>query len=273
MTEQRAMTTLDTAAMVEQVVVQGDLARLDAGQRVTYYRQVCESLGLNPYTRPFDYITLNGKLTLYAKRDATDQLRKLHGVRVAITARERVDDIYVVTARATMPDGRTDESIGAVAIGSLKGDALANALMKAETKAKRRVTLSIVGLGWLDETETDSIPAARPVTVNTETGEIVNGDDTAPVLIPSTTEPEQAKTPAPLMPKYDQLITHLRVKRLWPENYAATAVALLKARGADREATALQVERWHSKYATEPVVLLADLQSELAELQQPALVM
>ena len=42
----------------------------------------------------------------------------------------------------------------------LKGDALANALMKAETKAKRRVTLSIAGLGWLDETELDTIAQA-----------------------------------------------------------------------------------------------------------------
>ncbi len=45
--------------------------------------------------------------------------------------------------------------------------------MKAETKAKRRVTLSIVGLGWLDETETDSIPDARPVQVSDQ-GEIVD---------------------------------------------------------------------------------------------------
>jgi hypothetical protein len=43
----------------------------------------------------------------------------------------------------------------------LKGDALANALMKAETKAKRRVTLSLAGLGWLDETEIASIPDVR----------------------------------------------------------------------------------------------------------------
>jgi hypothetical protein len=35
---------------------------------------------------------------------------------------------------------------------------LANALMRAETKAKRRVTLSIAGLGWLDETEFDIVP-------------------------------------------------------------------------------------------------------------------
>lgn len=147
--------------IVESVVIQGDLSKLSPDQRVSYYRAVCDSLGLNPLTRPFDYITLNGKLTLYAKRDATDQLRKRHAISVTIVSRERVDDVYIVTARAVAPDGRADESTGAVSIAALKGDALANAYMKAETKAKRRVTLSIVGLGWLDETEIETVPSAR----------------------------------------------------------------------------------------------------------------
>jgi hypothetical protein len=42
---------------------------------------------------------------------------------------------------------------------TLKGEARANAELKAVTKAKRRATLSICGLGWLDETEVDDIPA------------------------------------------------------------------------------------------------------------------
>ena len=42
---------------------------------------------------------------------------------------------------------------GAVNINGLKGEALANAMMKAETKAKRRATLSLCGLGLMDELE------------------------------------------------------------------------------------------------------------------------
>jgi hypothetical protein len=68
-----------------------------------------------------------------------------------------------VTARATDRAGRSDESIGAVAIGGLKGDALCNALMKAETKAKRRATLAIVGLSFLDESEVETVQGARRV--------------------------------------------------------------------------------------------------------------
>jgi hypothetical protein len=65
--------------------------------------------------------------------------------------------------------------------------------MKAETKAKRRVTLSICGLGFLDESELESVRGARVVsasqahsvaritsdagdTVNTTTGEVLDAD-------------------------------------------------------------------------------------------------
>jgi hypothetical protein len=78
-------------------------------------------------------------------------------VSVQITSREHINDLYIVTARASLPDGRCDEEIGAVPIKGLSGDALANALMKASTKAKRRVTLSICGLGFLDESELETI--------------------------------------------------------------------------------------------------------------------
>ena len=158
--------------VIEKIVVSGDLSALNAAQRAEYYSAVCRSLRLNPLTKPFEYLNLNGKLRLYALRDCADQLRRLHGISIYIANRERLSDIYVVTARAKDRQGREDESTGAVTVGNLKGDALANALMKAETKAKRRVTLSIAGLGWLDETELETIPQSRPVaTPAVESGE------------------------------------------------------------------------------------------------------
>jgi hypothetical protein len=143
-------------AKVESVLVTGDLGKLTPEERVSYYNRVCESLALNPLTRPFDYLTLQGKTVLYARRDCAEQLRKRDKVSTRITAREVVEGCYVVTASASTPDGRTDESVGAVWIENLAGEPRANAMMKAETKAKRRVTLSICGLGMLDETEVDS---------------------------------------------------------------------------------------------------------------------
>ncbi len=157
--------TLDAKA-IETVLIGGDLAKLTAEQRVSYYGKVCQSLGLNTMTQPFAYITLNGKLTLYAKKDATEQLRFIHNISIDPQGftREVIEGVYVVTAPASMPSGRTDVSTGAVAIDGLKGEARANAMMKAETKAKRRVTLSICGLGMLDETEAEGLQP-QPLTV------------------------------------------------------------------------------------------------------------
>lgn len=166
-----------TAELMEQVVIGGDLSKLSAADRLTYYRNVCESVGLNPLTKPFDYLVLSGRMVLYARKDATDQLRDKRGVSVRIVSRERLEDVWIVTAEATTADGRTDASIGAVSIGGLKADALANALMKAETKAKRRVTLSICGLGMLDETEVETIPDARAGELDVETGQVMTGPD------------------------------------------------------------------------------------------------
>lgn len=154
------------APAVEQALIRGDLSALSPEQRVDYYRAVCKSLGLNPLTKPFEYLNLSGRLILYATRAATDQLRALHGVSIEIVREEEKDGIYVVTARARTADGRVDEDTGAVSLTDsrgqrLAGDALANARMKATTKAKRRVTLSVCGLGWLDETEIETIPNAQ----------------------------------------------------------------------------------------------------------------
>lgn len=180
----------EASEMLEKLVVQGDLSKLSPGQRLAYYERLCESVGLNPYSRPFEYLNLSGKLVLYARKDATDQLRKRDNVSIAIVSRDRVEDVYVVVARAVRPDGRADESIGAVPLVDgrsgkpLTGEALANAFMKAEAKAKRRVTLSICGLGMLDETEVSSVPDARPVHIDAATGEILE-----PGVRPAPVEP------------------------------------------------------------------------------------
>lgn len=150
------------SSIVAQVLLGGDLEKLNDAQRVAYATRICETLGLNALTQPFAFIRLNGKLVMYAKKDATEQLRKLHGVSITAVTSQRVDDVFVVTANAQDRTGRTDASTGAVAVGSLKGEALANALMKAETKAKRRVTLSICGLGILDETEVEPVREPEP---------------------------------------------------------------------------------------------------------------
>lgn len=150
-------------ATIEKVLLGGNLKDLKPEERLSYYNNLCESLEFNPLTRPFDYVEFQGKLVLYTNKGGGEQLRVIRKVSINITSREKIGDVYVVTARAKLPDGREDEATGAVNITNLKGDALANAYMKAETKAKRRVTLSICGLNMLDDSEVDTVDGAKRV--------------------------------------------------------------------------------------------------------------
>jgi len=148
-------------SLYQSLAEKGDISNLSSDEKTSYMRRLCESLGLNHLTQPFLPLILNGKQVLYATRGATDQLASVHKLTREILKTERIEDVYIATARVSGPDGRFDISTGAVAIGNLNGDKLANALMKAETKAKRRATLCYCGLGFLDESEIETIPRER----------------------------------------------------------------------------------------------------------------
>ena len=158
-----------STSIANQLILQGDLSKLSANDKVRYYNGYCERMGLDPFTKPFDILRLNGKEVLYCTRSGTQQLNKLHKVSHLITSRDTNVDagVYIVTSKASLPDGRCTESIGAVNIAGLKGEAYANAIMKAETKAKRRATLDLLGLGVLDESEAETIPNATTVALQT----------------------------------------------------------------------------------------------------------
>lgn len=185
-----SLATRDGAAVLEQVIIKGDLALLEPEERVQYYAKVCESVGLNPFTKPFEYIKLNGKLTLYALKGATDQLRAIYGISIETPKLDYADDLFIASVVARDKTGRTDSDTGAVVIAGLKGEAKANAIMKAITKAKRRVTLSMCGLGMLDETEVASIPSARHMRPE-ELGAQVDGEGNILQLPDAPSRPAQ----------------------------------------------------------------------------------
>jgi len=149
------------AETLEKLVVAGDLSKLTTTQRLHYYRARCEAAGLDYRTSPFKYLSLQGRLVLYADKVASDQLQAIHGAQVKILNRETVGDIHAVLVAVHLRDGRSTEDEGCVSVKGLSGDALCNARLKAVTKAKRRAILSICGLGMLDETEIETIPQAR----------------------------------------------------------------------------------------------------------------
>lgn len=145
---------------LETLVVKGDLAVLSPEAKAKHYIYVCRQLGLEPSTKPFEFLRLNGREVMYALKSCTDQLRKIYGVSLQVTKTEESEGVFYVYVRATLPNGRFDEDMGAVNIAGLKGENLANAKLKTISKGKRRATLSILGLGLLDETDVSDIPAS-----------------------------------------------------------------------------------------------------------------
>lgn len=142
---------------IGKLLLKGDLSGLNEQEKMQYYINLCKSFKLNPLTKPFDYIQFKGKEILYANKNATEQLRINNGISVYDVTTDVKGGIYMVTVKVKDKTGREDIGIGAVSIEGLKGGELADAIMKAETKAKRRATLSIAGLGMLDETELDIV--------------------------------------------------------------------------------------------------------------------
>ena len=157
--EVRTTATIDPK-ILESLVIRGDLGGLSPQQKVEYYGYRCAQVGLDPSAKPFDLMVFQGKQVLYANKSCTEQLIAKHGLSTQIVAREKVDDIYCVHARVTGSDGRFSENMGAVPLKGLQGDAMANALLKATTKAVRRTVLAHCGLGMLDESEVETIPGA-----------------------------------------------------------------------------------------------------------------
>lgn len=173
------MPAVDPKAIEEALMI-GDLSKMSPAMRVQFYVGACQSIGLNPYTKPFDAIKGDdGAVSLYANKTCAEQLRRIYNVSLRTLSRERMDGLYVVTVLARIPNGREEEAIGAVPLEEprgawktsqngkryfeqtkaangaaifdpLSGTALANALKKAETQAKRRATLGICGLGFAD---------------------------------------------------------------------------------------------------------------------------
>lgn len=178
--ELATMPTQDMAELFNKLVLESDLSKLSNTELVQYYYAVCQRAGLDPLTKPFDILSLNGKKTLYATKTAAAQLTKNHGLTVTIVDKGNFGDTYYVQARVTKKDGSAIDDIGVVSVANLRGEALSNAMMKATTKAKRRAILAAFGVGANDETEIEDLPGVKfhPNDINPATLAPMSTDET-----------------------------------------------------------------------------------------------
>lgn len=212
---------------LQAALAEGQLQKLTVPQRLQFLAATCKSIGLNPLTRPFEFITLQGKMVMYARKDATDQLRRMQNVSLRILSREVVGDVLIVTAQAISPSGRHDEAIGAVPWPKNGAEAQAMAAMKCETKAKRRVTLSICGLGFMDESEIGDAQAAGQFSEPSEPtmpqhADVQPRQDIAVDALPPPAEDEPQETP----PVAEETVDEAFLDTLTAINDATDAKAL-----------------------------------------------
>lgn len=176
--------------VIERVITGGDLSQLTPQQRVEYYIDTCESLGVNWRTKPFDMVRLkqNGPMILYPNKGLAEQFAGKYGISAESVRSDEVKGIYREWFRASLPSGRSVTKMGAVPIAGLGPNDLANAYMKTETKAFRRAVLALVGLNMLDPSELDTVPGAQRASIDLETGEIKEQPGTVEVTIVAPTQ-------------------------------------------------------------------------------------
>jgi hypothetical protein len=148
-----ALVATEARSAITEAVLKGNLKGLPPELKANYYSAVCQSIGLNPATKPFDFIDMQGKEVLYPGKNCTDQLRSLRGISLSGPKITYDGSLIFVEITATDRKGRTDTDFGILdtSAGLNKSLSRADAILKAITKAKRRVTLSICGLGYLDD--------------------------------------------------------------------------------------------------------------------------
>jgi hypothetical protein len=158
---------------------------------------------LEPSTGPFIYIKFQGKMVLYPKKEAAEQLRVNRQISITDMRQTIIDDILMVTVSGRDGEGRTDVATGAVSLvypslvtewvngqkqtkthplagQRITGEDLANAAMKAETKAKRRLTFSLCGWSpqirrlFAGNVDIDDDAASVSMLVDSATGEIID---------------------------------------------------------------------------------------------------
>lgn len=147
-TQDQSIVPADVSAGALQAALAGDLSKLTGEDRLKFYGALCNFTGLNPLSKPFDWIQFQGKLTLYPNKGCAEQLRKLHKITFDDAFERKAEfGLLIVTVRGTDAAGRRDFATAALPFDDkMAPDVRANALMKCETKAKRRFTLSIAGL-------------------------------------------------------------------------------------------------------------------------------
>src|SRR5271157_2231780 len=137
-----------------------NLDGLTEAQKVQYLADFSEHLGLPPDLGALDLIWMDDdnksglrKLVVYCRKGTADLLRGIHGIEIQSIEQLVVPGCVTFKATGKNSTGRQEIAIGSHDTEGLKGGRLASAVMTAQSRSLRRLTLQFVGGGLLDESE------------------------------------------------------------------------------------------------------------------------
>ena len=150
------------------LLLHGDYGKLSPAQRNVLLLKLCETHGLDPLTKPFMYIAVDGRKILYASRSAADGIAKNKGL--SEVGHELIETMNGTILIVKIADpawiesegkkGRMKEGFSAIP-ANLTGLVWVNAVKKAHTQANRRAILALEAPGFMDESEISDIPGAK----------------------------------------------------------------------------------------------------------------
>lgn len=174
-----------------------NLDSLTEEQKIEYYQAACEFYGIPANLNLLAFIWTpkedgsGTSLILYAKKGATDIIRANKGISTIELSRDPIPGTITYLAVGQDKEGRVERAIGSISIEGLTGKKLASAVMTAQTRAVRRMTLQFMGGGVTDESELPDILIPQNSQV-TALDSITEQPTVVPSMEPGTTvTPEQ----------------------------------------------------------------------------------
>ncbi|WP_179862915.1 hypothetical protein [Bacillus thuringiensis] len=243
--------------IIDRLALNSDLSQLTEEEKRQYYYFVCRKYGLDPFTNPFAFIRFrdSNKLQLYARKNCSDQLRKIHGIDAKIVHRGQIETTVYVEVKVTDKSGRKDTAMGAVPISTEDGRKLspvqlAHALMTCETKAKRRATLSLCGLALMDETEVDTLSGIKRFDI-----QLTTASPNLSLQYKQSQNLHSAMVQAPLK-KQEQTKEEKSVKRIDSFHMIGKVIKVHKKIHADRKYTNYHIEFVVKDESKKPTVMM-----------------
>lgn len=127
-------------------------------QRVKACLELCHILGIPTPMNPFQFITMNNKLVLYAPNEAAQLIAESRRASVEVLNKyvDKERNIFVVEVQVSTPERRV-QNFAAISLAGLTGQKLADAMMKCCTKAQRRTIFGAFGLSVSDEDDVQAV--------------------------------------------------------------------------------------------------------------------